>query len=201
MIKFGTGGWRDIIGNGFVERNVRIVAEGLFILMQNMKRATHPVIIGYDNRFLSKEAAVWMTEVLAYHNIKVEFINKPVPTPLIMYMVMDKGYDWGIAITASHNPAEYNGFKVYGEDGAQLNVAASNEVIKIINGISIPAKVPAPNTSRTVAIARSAMVKPRPIPIPSKIDLPTVFLPANISARPKIIQLTVISARKTPRLS
>jgi phosphomannomutase len=136
MIKFGTGGWRDIIGNGFVERNVRIVAEGLFILMQNMKRETHPVIIGYDNRFLSKEAAVWMTEVLTYHNIKVEFINKPVPTPLIMYMVMDKGYDWGIAITASHNPAEYNGVKLFVREGRDAPVDTTQKLesyMKVLN--------------------------------------------------------------------
>lgn len=136
MIKFGTGGWRDIIGNGFVEKNVRIVAEGLFILMQNMNRVKHPVVIGYDNRFLSREAAVWMTEVLTYHNVKVEFINKPVPTPLIMHMVMEKQYDWGVAITASHNPAEYNGVKLFVREGRDAPVETTQKLesyMKVLN--------------------------------------------------------------------
>ena len=136
MIEFGTGGWRAIIGQGFIEKNVRIVAEGLVVLMHRLNRATRPIVIGYDNRFLSREAAAWMTEVLIKHDVKVEFINKPVPTPLVMHMVMEKGYDWGVAITASHNPAEYNGVKLFVREGRDAPVEVTQQlesIIKMLN--------------------------------------------------------------------
>ena len=132
MIGFGTGGWRAVIGQGFIEKNVRIVAEGLCILAKKMQRTEYPIIIGYDNRFLSREAALWTSEVLGTNGFRVEFINKPVPTPLVMHMVMQKGYDWGIAITASHNPSEYNGVKLFVKEGRDAPVEVTQKLESII---------------------------------------------------------------------
>ncbi len=117
MIKFGTGGWRAIIGEDFVQENIRKVAKGILMLAQKEGKTEKPIIIGYDRRFLSKEAAQWVAEVLAEGGITVWFLNRSAPTPLIMHTVKDKELHYGIEITASHNPSAYNGIKVFVDEG------------------------------------------------------------------------------------
>ena len=78
------------------------------------------IVMGYDRRFLSKEAMQWAAEVFAAAQIKAYLINKSSPTPLVMFYVMKHDFPYGMMITASHNPREYNGYKVYWEDGAQV---------------------------------------------------------------------------------
>ena len=125
-IKFGTGGWRAVIGKDFTCENVRRVAMGVVRLMKKECKTNKPVIVGYDRRFLSDEAAKWVAEVLAAHDIQVYFLNRSAPTPLIMHAVKDKNLYYGIEITASHNPSEYNGIKLIIEEGrdADLNTTA-----------------------------------------------------------------------------
>lgn len=117
MIKFGTGGWRAVIGEDFTQQNIQLVAAGILKLMEAENKKDKPVIIGYDRRFLSESAARWVAEVLAAGGVTVWFLNRSAPTPLIMHTVKDKGLYYGIEITASHNPASYNGIKLIVEEG------------------------------------------------------------------------------------
>ena len=117
MICFGTGGWRAEIGKDFYMANIQRVAQGLAQTLQTDHKADKPVVIGYDRRFLSAEAATWMAETLAGNGIPVWFMQRSVPTPLIMYIVKQQGLYRGIEITASHNPSNYNGIKIIVEEG------------------------------------------------------------------------------------
>ena len=112
MIKFGTGGFRGIIGEDFNKKNVKLIAQAIsnIINKKNLKKET---AIGYDYRFLSPQAAIWMSEVFASNNIKVHFSYEPTPTPTMIYATKILDIDYGIMITASHNPYIFNGIKVF----------------------------------------------------------------------------------------
>lgn len=129
MIKFGTGGWRAEIGKEFIEENIKLVAQSLSNRIIDNKENNTPVVIGYDRRFLSLEAATWVSEVLASNDIKVLFIKRSAPTPLIMHTVLKQNLNYGIEITASHNPSNYNGIKVIIKEGrdAPLDVTKDLE--------------------------------------------------------------------------
>ena len=122
MIKFGTGGWRAIIGDGFTKANIRLVAAAVARRMKREGVAEEGICVGYDRRFLSKEALIWFCEVLAGEGIKVFFVNMSCPTPQIMFTVKEKKLPYGAMVTASHNPATWNGIKLFtfgGRDAAQ----------------------------------------------------------------------------------
>ncbi len=131
-ISFGTGGWRAIIGEDFVCENVRRVAKGISLLMQEQGKTEKPVIIGYDRRFLSENAAKWVAEVLTCDGINVWFMERSVPTPLVMHTVKDKELDFGIEITASHNPSSYNGIKLIVEEGRDAPLEITNHLEELI---------------------------------------------------------------------
>ncbi len=132
MIKFGTGGWRAVIGDDFTADNVRRVAKGIADLIKETGAADSPVFIGHDRRFLSNEASQWITEVLVHEGIKVLYIKRSVPTPLVMHTVKKKGYAYGIEITASHNPASYNGVKLIVEEGRDAPVETTARLEELI---------------------------------------------------------------------
>jgi len=132
MIKFGTGGWRAVIGDDFTSANVRLVAKGIARLIHESGKDDLPVIIGHDRRFLSDSAFMWITEVLVHEGIRVLFIKRSVPTPLIMHTVKKKGYAFGLEITASHNPANYNGIKLIIEEGRDASVEVTERLEQII---------------------------------------------------------------------
>jgi len=115
MIQFGTGGWREIIGDGFTRANVRLIAQALADRMHREGVAERGIVVGFDRRFLSEEAAWWAVEVLAGNGVPVTLIGRPAPTPMFMWTVRNLGCAYGIAITASHNPALYNGVKLFTE--------------------------------------------------------------------------------------
>lgn len=131
-ISFGTGGWRAIIGEDFICENVRRVAKGISLLMQEENKTEKPVIIGFDRRFLSENAAKWVAEVLTHDGIKVWFMDRSVPTPLVMHTVKDKELDFGIEITASHNPSNYNGIKLIVEEGRDAPLEITNHLEELI---------------------------------------------------------------------
>ena len=131
-ISFGTGGWRAIIGEDFVCENVRRVAKGISLLIQEENKTEKPVIIGYDRRFLSENAAKWVAEVLTRDGINVLFMERSVPTPLVMHTVKDKCLDFGIEITASHNPSNYNGIKLIIEEGRDATLEITNHHEELI---------------------------------------------------------------------
>lgn len=128
MIQFGTGGWRAVIGEDFICDNVRKVAAGVLQLIRSENKTDKPVIIGYDRRFLSKEAAQWVAEVLAAGGIRVWFLHRSAPTPLIMHTVKDEKLYFGIEITASHNPSNYNGIKLIVEEGRDAPLETTHKL-------------------------------------------------------------------------
>lgn len=128
MIQFGTGGWRAEIGKDFHQSNVRRIGQALAdrILKEGVEKT--PVVIGYDRRFLSDSAAQWLAEVLAGNNIPVYFMHRSAPTPLVMHTVMKMGLDYGLEVTASHNPPTYNGIKIIVKEGRDAPVETTQEM-------------------------------------------------------------------------
>lgn len=133
-IKFGTGGWRAVIGEDFIWRNVCRVARGIVELAKIQNKTDKPIIIGYDRRFLSENAAIWVAEVLAAYDVQVYFLNRSAPTPLIMHTVKQKQLHYGIEITASHNPSSYNGIKLIIDEGRDADVETTELLEKLIAG-------------------------------------------------------------------
>ena len=128
MITFGTGGWRAIIGDEFTRENVRLLAQGLADRMHAEGVVERGLVISYDRRFLSDVAAWWAIEVLAGNGVPVTVITRPVPTPMCMWTVKQTGAAYGIAVTASHNPALYNGLKIFTEGGRDAELEVTDEL-------------------------------------------------------------------------
>ena len=113
MVKFGTGGWRAIIGEEFTKENIQKLALAICLKMKAEGVEGQGVVMGYDRRFLSKEAIIWSCEIFGNQGIRVWFVNRSSPTPLVMFYVMKHELSYGMMVTASHNPAIYNGIKVF----------------------------------------------------------------------------------------
>ena len=131
MIRFGTGGWRAVIGDEFIRSNIQLLAKALCVKMKREGRTSQGIILGYDRRFLSKEAMRWCGVVFAAEGIRAMLVNKSAPTPLIMFYVMKHHLPYGMMITASHNPAIYNGIKVFTEGGRDANRETTDEIERI----------------------------------------------------------------------
>lgn len=140
MIKFGTGGWRAIIGDDFTRENICLLAKAIADKMKAEQVADRGLVIGYDRRFLSKETVMWSCEVLAAEGIPCHFVNRSVPTPLIMYYVMKHGYPYGMMVTASHNPALYNGVKVFTAGGRDADEEQTMDIERYIENVN-PAEI------------------------------------------------------------
>ncbi|MCG7586714.1 phosphoglucomutase/phosphomannomutase family protein [Photobacterium sp. OFAV2-7] len=128
MIQFGTGGWRALIGEEFTKANVQLVAQAIANIMIAEKVTRNGFVIGYDRRFLSDKAAAWFSEVLAGNGIQVNFIDKYVPTPIVMFKSKQIGATYSACITASHNPADYNGIKVFIEGGRDADEVITQKI-------------------------------------------------------------------------
>ncbi|HOA85239.1 MAG TPA: phosphoglucomutase/phosphomannomutase family protein [Bacillota bacterium] len=135
LITFGTGGWRAIIGEIFTRENVVRVAAGVCELAAREKRTGKPVVIGYDRRFLSDSAARWIAEVFCAQGFHVLFMKRSAPTPLVMFLVKDMELDYGIEVTASHNPPYYNGIKLIVREGRDAPVETTRQLEEIIANI------------------------------------------------------------------
>ena len=120
QISFGTGGWRAIIGEGFTLHNVRRLSQALANEMTRRGEEKRGVLIGFDRRFLSNRAAEAAAEVFAGNNIPALLLVEDAPTPLITFATAVQGSAYGLAFTASHNPPEWNGLKVFRHDGSLL---------------------------------------------------------------------------------
>ena len=132
MVQFGTGGWRAIIGDEFTKQNIQILARAMAETMKAEGVADKGIVIGYDRRFLSKETVYWCCEIFAQQGIKVFFINRSVPTPLVMFYVMKRDLPYGMMVTASHNPAIYNGIKVFTAGGRDANEEQTRDIERYI---------------------------------------------------------------------
>lgn len=135
MIKFGTGGFRAVIGEDFTRENLELLSLALVRIIRKNGKENEPVIVGYDRRFLSDIAAKWMVCVFAAEGIKTHLIDYDAPTPLIMFEVMKEKVSYGLMITASHNPAEYNGVKVFTSGGRDAAEEVTDEIEAQIAGI------------------------------------------------------------------
>jgi phosphomannomutase/GTP:adenosylcobinamide-phosphate guanylyltransferase len=120
LIKFGTGGWRAVIGEGFTMHNVRRLCQALANEITRRGEEKRGVVLGYDRRFLSRQAGEAAAEVFAGNNIVAFLLPEPAPTPLITYATARLGSAYGLVFTASHNPPEWNGLKVFASDGSLL---------------------------------------------------------------------------------
>jgi len=136
MIKFGTSGWRGLIARDFTFDNVRLAAQGIADWL-NAERATHNaelsrlkpvVILGHDTRFLGREFALATAEVFASNGLAPLLCNRDAPTPVIAHTIRHRKALGGVNLTASHNPAEYQGLKFSTSNGAP----AAPEVTKQI---------------------------------------------------------------------
>ena len=132
-IKFGTDGWRGIIADDFTFQNVRVCAQGVADYLESAGLASRGLIVGYDTRFASEDFARVATEVVAGNGIKVYLCPRPTPTPVISFAVLKKKAGGASIITASHNPAEWNGFKYKNEDGSS---APTHVIAELENNIS-----------------------------------------------------------------
>ena len=137
-LEFGTAGMRGVIGYGTNRMNiytVRRATKGLadFIKANGKAAMQRGVAISYDTRNKSELFARVAAGVLLYNDIKVYVYPEPRPVPMLSYAVRNLNAFAGIMITASHNPKEYNGYKVYGEDGAQMSPENTAEVVKYIS--------------------------------------------------------------------
>ena len=128
MIRFGTGGWRGIIADEFTKENIRLLTAGLCVWMLKEGYGGNTVCLGYDRRFLSKESMFWAAEVLAGYGFRPYVINRSAPTPLIMYAVRQRSLPYGMAITASHNPAIYNGIKIFTAGGRDADKTVTEKI-------------------------------------------------------------------------
>ena len=140
-IKFGTDGWRGIIAQDFTFDNVRICAQGVADYVKQAGLASRGLIIGYDTRFASEDFASAAAEVVTGNGIKVYLCPKATPTPVISFGILAKKAGGAIVITASHNSAIWNGFKVKTEDGASAPSKVITEVEKHISRILATGKI------------------------------------------------------------
>ncbi len=139
-LSFGTGGMRGVLGPGTNRMNrytVRKAAEGLAQhLEENVEDAQNKgVALAYDSRYMSPQFALETAKVMGAHNIRTYIFETLRPTPYLSFAVRHLGTAAGAMITASHNPPEYNGFKVYNEDGGQTPPEEADQIISYVNAV------------------------------------------------------------------
>lgn len=146
-LTFGTGGMRGVLGPGINRMNIytiRKAVNGLanYLKINCVNVNDRGVVIAYDSRYMSKEFALETAKVLGSYDIKAYVFNTLHPTPVLSFAVRYVGAVAGVMITASHNPPEYNGFKVYNEDGGQIIPDEAAEIISYIeqteNELTVP---------------------------------------------------------------
>jgi len=146
-LEFGTGGMRGELGPGTNRLNIYMVrkaTKGLasYIEENGDSAKTRGVVVAYDSRHKSPEFALEVAKVLGHHGIKTYIFEELRPTPELSFAVRYLNAFAGIVITASHNPPEYNGYKVYGEDGGQLPPAAADTIISYVNAVENELVIP-----------------------------------------------------------
>ena len=128
-LSFGTGGLRGIIGTGTNRMNIYTVGKATFGLAQYLiETGGESIIIAYDSRNKSAEFARLSAEIMSYKGIKAYLFSELTPTPVLSFAVRHLKASAGIVITASHNPKEYNGYKVYNSLGCQITDEAAKAI-------------------------------------------------------------------------
>jgi len=117
MVHFGTSGWRGVIGRDITFRKVRQVTQAILDTVLPTGGEFHEVIVGYDTRMLSEKFARSAAALIAGNGFGVRLPERDIPSPVLSSAILEQGADAGIIFTASHNPPEYNGLKLYTSDG------------------------------------------------------------------------------------
>ena len=134
-LKFGTGGLRAVMGNDETQMNVPAIQQatlGVAAYIKTFQKDAPKAAIAYDTRNHSEEFARETARVFAAQGVRVFIYPQPMPTPMLSFAVRKLQCDIGVCITASHNPREYNGYKVYGADGCQITKQAADMIQKEI---------------------------------------------------------------------
>ncbi|MEO8216355.1 MAG: phosphoglucomutase/phosphomannomutase family protein [Acidobacteriota bacterium] len=135
MIKFGTSGWRGIIGEDFTFDKVRIASQGIANYLKKNQQTEGGVVVGYDTRFLSEKFGGEAAKIFAFNDIQAYLCVRDVPTPCVSYEVTRRNAAGGINFTASHNPPEYNGLKFSTRNGAPALPEVTKGIEREINAL------------------------------------------------------------------
>lgn len=205
-LEFGTGGLRGILGIGTDRMNlytVRKATQGLANYLVKTAGEQPSVAISYDSRICSELFAQETAAVLAANGIQAWIYSRLEPTPALSFAVRDLGCSAGVCITASHNPAQYNGYKVYGPDGCQITVEAAHDIQAQIEKVNVFSDVHTLSyesglhsgmirniPEETLTRFLNAVLKLRPEPdVRGNCDLRIVYTPLNGAGRECVARL------------
>ena len=174
-IKFGTDGWRGIIAEDFTFANVRYCAQSVADYLRDKGTASRGMVVGYDTRFASERFAAAVAEVLAANGIRVHLCPQATPTPLISYGVTHQKAAGAVIITASHNPGQWNGFKIKSQDGSSAPTEVEAE---------IESRLPQIIAQDRISSAPRSGASPASRGSPSKSVVRPVSVPWSIAALP-----------------
>ena len=179
-LEFGTGGLRGVIGGGYNRMNPYIIRKSTTGLANYITKTTSSgsVAIAYDSRNFSKLFAEEAALVLCSHGIKVYLFTSLRPTPVVSYTIRKFKCTAGIVVTASHNPAEYNGYKVYWSDGGQIVPPHDKAIISEVNAVTGKVKT----MNRDEALLKGLLVY-----TDKEIDEPYVKMVKDCSFRPELM--------------
>lgn len=220
-LEFGTAGLRGVIGAGTNRMNIYVVRRATQGLCNYLKGTSLPqsVAIGYDSRIKSDLFAMEAARVIAANGLTAYIYPRLEPTPALSWAVRYFGCGAGICVTASHNPAKYNGYKVYGADGCQITLDAANAVLNEINSLDIFEDVKictekeGKDAGKIVTIGEECIeafldaVQERSLSGGEKLDLKLVYTPLNgaglecvkkILTRIGITDVTVVPEQENP---
>lgn len=134
-IRFGTDGWRAVIAEDYTFGNVRALAQATADYLRGEGLTENGVVVGFDTRFLSGSFAAAVAEVLAANDLRVFLTAEPTPTPGVSFSVLQYGADAGVVITASHNPARWNGFKFKPSFGGSASPEVTSQIERAVPAI------------------------------------------------------------------
>ena len=220
-LEFGTGGLRGVIGAGTNRMNIYVVRRATQGLCNYLKGTSLPqsVAIAYDSRIKSDLFAMEAARVIAANGLTAYIYPRLEPTPALSWAVRYYGCGAGICVTASHNPAKYNGYKVYGADGCQITLDVANAVLKEINSLDMFSDVKictekeGRDAGKIVIIGEECIeafldaVQERTLSGGEKLDLKLVYTPLNGSGlecvkkilnRVGITDVTVVPEQEKP---
>jgi phosphomannomutase len=178
---FGTAGLRELVGPGPGQLNLAVIrrttfAVANFLLKSNKDPSAHTVVLGYDARTHSRSFAAETAGVLTAAGLKVRYFETPVPTPLVAFALRSYAASAAIVITASHNSKEYNGYKLYAPNGAQI-VSPTDEIIA--------AMIAAGPRARDIAMQPGALDGAQPLALPVEAAVMDSYFAAIDALRPR----------------
>ena len=143
-LEFGTGGMRGLIGIGTNRMNlftVSLATQGLCNYLNKFQKNNKSAVIAYDSRKFSKKFAIQTAKIFSANNIKSYIFSNLRPTPQLSFAIRELNSSCGIVITASHNPKEYNGYKVYWKDGGQITFPHDQNIVNEVNKLDNFSKI------------------------------------------------------------